>query len=90
MPTSPADSAAEPPATGAPREPNYVDIYVGTRLRMRRKLLDLSQEHLANSLGITFQQVQKYERGTNRISASKLYIAARTLGVPVSRSSSMA
>ena len=84
MPTIPADSAAEPSATGAPRDPNYVDIYVGARLRMRRKLLDLSQEDLAKSLGITFQQVQKYERGTNRISASKLYAAAQTLRVPVS------
>jgi transcriptional regulator with XRE-family HTH domain len=51
---------------------------------MRRKLLGVSQEQLADSLGLTFQQVQKYERGANRVSASKLYEIARTLQVPVS------
>lgn len=66
------------------REPNPIDLYVGERIRIRRKLLGLSQEALANSLGLTFQQVQKYERGTNRISASKLYQTARTLQAPIS------
>jgi len=65
------------------RRPNLVDIHVGARLRIRRKLLRMSQEHLANALGITFQQIQKYERGANRISASKLFEAAETLSVPV-------
>ena len=51
---------------------------------MRRKLLGVSQEQLADSLGLTFQQVQKYERGANRVSASKLYEIAKTLQVPVS------
>ena len=63
--------------------PNPVDIHVGARVRMRRKLMGMSQEVLAGNLGLTFQQVQKYERGTSRISASKLYEASRALTVPV-------
>jgi transcriptional regulator with XRE-family HTH domain len=66
------------------RRPNPVDMHVGGRVRMRRKLMGVSQEQLAESLGLTFQQVQKYERGANRVSASKLYEIARTLQVPVS------
>jgi transcriptional regulator with XRE-family HTH domain len=65
------------------RRPNPVDLHVGGRVRMRRKLLGVSQEQLADSLGLTFQQVQKYERGANRVSASKLYEIAKTLQVPV-------
>ena len=61
-----------------------VDVHIGQRLRMRRKLAGLSQEQLAERLGVTFQQVQKYEKGTNRISASRLFGAARLLSVPVS------
>jgi len=61
-----------------------VDVHIGQRLRMRRKLAGLSQDQLAERLGITFQQVQKYEKGTNRISASRLFDAARLLSVPVS------
>jgi transcriptional regulator with XRE-family HTH domain len=61
-----------------------VDVHIGQRLRMRRKLAGLSQEQLAERLGVTFQQVQKYEKGTNRISASRLFDAARLLSVPVS------
>uniref|UniRef100_B0T9H0 Transcriptional regulator, XRE family n=1 Tax=Caulobacter sp. (strain K31) TaxID=366602 RepID=B0T9H0_CAUSK len=64
--------------------PNPVDLHVGARVRVRRKVLGMSQEALANALGISFQQIQKYERGTNRVSASKLYDIARTLGAPVS------
>jgi len=63
--------------------PNPVDIHVGLQVRLRRKELKISQEKLAETLGLTFQQVQKYERGSNRISASKLYEIARTLRVPV-------
>lgn len=63
---------------------NPVDAYVGGRLRLRRTLLGLSQEKLAEAIGLTFQQVQKYERGTNRISASRLYQFAKILDVPVS------
>ena len=66
------------------RTPNVVDIHVGGRVRMRRKMLGISQETLADALKLTFQQVQKYERGANRVSASKLYDIAKTLQVPVS------
>ena len=66
------------------RSPNPVDLHVGGRVRMRRKMLGVSQERLAEALGLTFQQVQKYERGANRVSASKLYEIARFLGAPVS------
>lgn len=65
------------------RTPNPVDIHVGARVRMRRKMKGVSQEVLANQLRLTFQQVQKYERGSNRISASKLYEIARALETPV-------
>ena len=64
-------------------DPNPVDIHVGSRVRMRRKFQGLSQTDLAEALGLTFQQVQKYERGANRISASKLYETAKFLKVPV-------
>lgn len=63
--------------------PHPVDRHVGLRIRMRRKEMSVSQERLAESLGITFQQVQKYERGANRVSASMLTRIAKTLGVPV-------
>ncbi|MFD1625030.1 helix-turn-helix domain-containing protein [Azospirillum griseum] len=64
--------------------PNPIDIHVGARLRLRRTLLGLSQEKLGEAVGITFQQLQKYERGSNRISASRLYNLSQVLGVPVS------
>ena len=67
----------------ADQEPHLVDIHVGGRIRMRRKALGLSQTQLADSVGITFQQLQKYERGTNRVSASKLYGMAVTLQTSV-------
>lgn len=63
--------------------PNPVDVHVGERLRSRRSLLSISQEKLADAVGITFQQVQKYERGANRISASRLWQFSRLLDVPV-------
>ena len=66
------------------RMPNPVDLHVGARIRMRRKILGVSQEKLADDLGLTFQQVQKYERGANRVSASKLYEIARSLQAPIS------
>ena len=65
------------------RRPNPIDLHVGGRVRLRRKLLGISQDQLAMALGITFQQIQKYERGANRVSASKLYEIAKTLQVPV-------
>lgn len=61
-----------------------VDIYVGKRLRMRRTIMGLSQEALGTSTGITFQQIQKYERGINRMGSSRLYSFAKLLEVPVS------
>ncbi len=61
------------------RHPNPVDLHVGARIRMRRKILGVSQERLAEDLGLTFQQIQKYERGANRVSASKLYEIAKSL-----------
>lgn len=67
----------------ARRDPNYIDVHVGSRIRMRRQLINMSQERLGELLGITFQQVQKYEKGANRISASRLFYSAKTLGVPV-------
>jgi transcriptional regulator with XRE-family HTH domain len=63
--------------------PHPVDRHVGLRIRMRRKELGVSQERLADALGITFQQVQKYERGANRVSASKLWEIAAALRTPV-------
>lgn len=65
------------------RKPNDVDAHVGARLRQRRMLLGISQEQLAEMLGLTFQQVQKYERGTNRVSASRLFQLARSLDTPI-------
>jgi transcriptional regulator with XRE-family HTH domain len=67
----------------ARRDPNYIDVHVGGRIRMRRQFISMSQERLGELLGITFQQVQKYEKGANRISASRLFYTAKTLGVPV-------
>jgi transcriptional regulator with XRE-family HTH domain len=64
-------------------QPNPIDVHVGSRVRLRRSLLGWSQEKLGETLGLTFQQVQKYERGANRISASRLYDIARVLDVPV-------
>lgn len=63
---------------------NPIDQYVGSRVRMRRMLAGISQEKLGDALGVTFQQVQKYEKGTNRIGASRLHQIAQVLGVPVS------
>lgn len=65
-------------------QPHPVDVHVGTRVRMCRTLKGLSQQKLAASLGLTFQQVQKYERGANRISASRLWELGQILDVPVS------
>ena len=63
--------------------PNPIDRHVGSRVRMRRMLAGISQEKLGDALGLTFQQVQKYEKGSNRISASRLQQIAKMLGVPV-------
>ncbi|MEE8443722.1 MAG: helix-turn-helix transcriptional regulator [Alphaproteobacteria bacterium] len=64
-------------------KPNPVDIHVGSRIRLRRTLLGLSQEKLGEAIGLTFQQIQKYERGANRVGASRLYALSQVLDVPV-------
>ncbi len=63
--------------------PHPVDVHVGARVRLRRTLLGMTQSGLGDALGLTFQQVQKYEHGTNRISASRLYEMSRALDVPI-------
>src|SRR5689334_22274928 len=75
-----------PRRPGRPRTgtPNPIDVLVGTRLRLRRSMLGLSQARLGEAIGLTFQQVQKYERGANRIGASRLHELSRVLNVPVS------
>jgi len=67
----------------AKKAPNPIDRHVGSRVRMRRMMLSMSQEKLGDALGLTFQQVQKYEKGTNRIGASRLQQIAHILQVPV-------
>jgi transcriptional regulator with XRE-family HTH domain len=64
--------------------PNPIDVTVGSRVRLRRNMLGLSQEKLGEAIGLTFQQVQKYERGANRIGASRLHELSRVLDVPIS------
>ncbi|MBT3306147.1 MAG: helix-turn-helix transcriptional regulator [Alphaproteobacteria bacterium] len=66
-----------------PGVPNPVDIHVGSRVRLRRTLLGLSQEKLGDAVGLTFQQIQKYERGANRIGASRLFQLCNILDVPI-------
>src|SRR5690348_16538935 len=65
-------------------KPNPIDVHVGSRIRLRRNMLALSQEKLGEAIGLTFQQVQKYERGANRVGASRLHELSRVLDVPVS------
>jgi len=79
--TSSAHNAADRPPLGTPRP---VDVHVGARLRQRRTLLGMSQEKLGEAVGLTFQQIQKYERGANRIGASRLYQLSNVLDVSVS------
>ena len=76
----PKKSDEDAPTTKAP---NPIDKHVGSRVRMRRMLVGMSQEKLGEALGLTFQQVQKYEKGTNRIGASRLHRIASVLGVPI-------
>jgi transcriptional regulator with XRE-family HTH domain len=66
------------------KAPNPVDRYVGSRVRMRRIMLGMSQEKLGDALGLTFQQIQKYEKGTNRVGASRIQQIAEVLQIPVS------
>src|SRR5712675_2882260 len=69
--------------TASQGNPNPIDVHVGSRVRLRRTMLGLSQEKLGDAIGLTFQQVQKYERGANRIGASRLHELSRVLDVPV-------
>ena len=66
------------------RAPNPIDVYVGNRIRLRRKIMGISQEKLGEAIGITFQQVQKYEKGVNRIGAGRLHEIAGVLQVSIS------
>ena len=66
------------------KKPNPIDIHVGSRIRLRRTMLSMSQEKLGEALGITYQQIQKYEKGTNRVGASRLQNISAVLNVPVS------
>jgi transcriptional regulator with XRE-family HTH domain len=77
------DSVTTPVTAGQDRLPSTIDIHVGARVRLRRTLLGMSQEKLGAALSLTFQQVQKYERGINRIGASRLFDLARILDVPI-------
>jgi transcriptional regulator with XRE-family HTH domain len=81
---TPAASAAAKKPNRRIHGPDPVDVHVGTRLRLRRNLIGLSQEQLGKASGLTFQQIQKYERGANRMGASRLFQLARLLNVPVS------
>ena len=66
------------------KKPNPIDAHVGSRVRLRRTMMSMSQEKLGDALGITFQQIQKYEKGTNRIGASRMQQISEALNVPVS------
>ncbi len=81
-----ADMARGEHVVGADKEgrPSPIDVHVGSRIRLRRTLLGMSQERLGEALGLTFQQVQKYERGVNRVGASRLFDLSRVLDVPIS------
>ncbi len=84
---TPGGPAALPPLPAIPEKngrPSPIDVHVGSRIRLRRTLLGMSQERLGESVGLTFQQVQKYERGVNRVGASRLFDLARVLDVPIS------
>ncbi len=76
------DDFAEKPDKDAKHSP--IDIHVGNRMKLRRMMMGMSQERLGEQLGLTFQQVQKYERGVNRVSASRLFDLSRILDVPIS------
>lgn len=80
------DSLGEADGAGteaAPKRANPVDVHVGNRVRMRRIILGMSQERLGELLGLTFQQIQKYEKGANRVGASRLFQMSAALSVPI-------
>ena len=67
----------------SPRSPNWIDKHLAERMRTRRRAAEITQDHLAQQLGVTFQQIQKYESGKNRVSAARLYEICQVLGVPI-------
>ena len=77
------DTAATSTLRPAPKKPADVDVEIGKRIRLRRKMLKISQEKLAKAVGVTFQQIQKYEKGTNRVGGSRMQQIASVLGAPV-------
>jgi transcriptional regulator with XRE-family HTH domain len=77
-----SDAMPEKPEKEA--RPSPIDVHVGSRIRLRRTMMGMSQERLGEALGLTFQQVQKYERGVNRVGASRLFDLSRVLDVPIS------
>src|SRR5919112_1074553 len=79
----PMQSDETPDRPDREHRPSPIDVHVGGRVRLRRTLMGMSQERLGEALGLTFQQVQKYERGVNRIGASRLFDLARVLDVPI-------
>ena len=81
--TMPSEETLERTEKDKEHRPSPIDVHVGGRVRLRRTLLGMSQERLGEALGLTFQQVQKYERGVNRIGASRLFDLARVLDVPI-------
>ena len=78
-----ANVAPESRSGKVAKKPDPIDVHVGSRVRLRRMLVGMSQEKLGNHMSLTFQQIQKYEKGANRIGASRLYQISRVLGVPV-------
>jgi len=76
--------ASSPPVADKDPRPSPIDAHVGSRIKLRRTLMGLSQERLGEALGLTFQQVQKYERGVNRVGASRLFDLSRVLDVSIS------
>jgi transcriptional regulator with XRE-family HTH domain len=77
------DAAMTTPEREKESRASPIDVHVGTRIRLRRTLVGMSQERLGEALGLTFQQVQKYERGVNRVGASRLFDLSRVLDVPI-------
>lgn len=78
------DSSGDAQEAHEPRTPDPIDVHVGARLRLRRNMIGMSQDQLGKASDLTFQQIQKYERGANRMGASRLFQMARIVGVPVS------
>lgn len=76
-------SSSDDPDQQARRSVNLVDAHIGSRIKLRRVMLGMSQELLGSKVGLTFQQIQKYEKGVNRVSASRLYQFSIVLGVPI-------